>query len=102
MYKCLFILLTGFHIHLSIHWSLVSAACPWTFFGYCHVVAAGMVLNEEQGSINSVPANIEQLLTYLVYIHLGQRWFKLGMSQDVQKQCIDLLAIPHAKYEMLL
>ena len=54
-------MLTGFHIHLSIHWSLVSAACPWTFFGYCH---AGMVLNEEQGSINSVPTNIEQLLTY--------------------------------------
>ena len=61
MYKYLFILLTGFHIHLSIHWSFVLAACPWTFFGYCHVVAAGMVLNEEQGSINSVPTYIEQL-----------------------------------------
>ena len=78
MYKYLLILLTGFHIHLSIHWSFVLAACPWTFFGCCHVVAAGMVLNKEKGSINSVPTNIEQPLTYLFYIHLGSRWFKLG------------------------
>ena len=89
MYKYIFILLTGFHIHLSIHWSLVSAACPWTFFGYCHVVAAGMVLNKEKGSINSVPTNIEQLLLYLVYILLGPRWFKLGVTEHMTNQLLN-------------